>query len=232
MKRFVVCLALLHAIVSGCAGSESDSDETMVLRIALPPGRIADFERVVVPQFEELTGVAIESIGMRSADQVARLRIERDHPSVDVLWIDFGEAQLLAREGLLAQLTEEDIPNLAEVRDEARSPYGIAPITFSSALGFLVNTERFKISDPPVSWAELWEPRFRSELALFDFGSTLGPAFLVMAARIAGGSETDIEPAPEIRTFVRGAVPVQAVPLTPKMREELRAVRKSGGARG
>ena len=116
MKRFV-CLALLHAIVSGCAGSESDSDETMVLRIALPPGRIADFERVVVPEFEELTGVAIESIGMRSADQVARLRIERDHPSVDVLWIDFGEAQLLAREGLLAQLTEEDIPNLAEVRD-------------------------------------------------------------------------------------------------------------------
>ena len=191
MKRFV-CLGLLAAMLSGC--SSSDSDESTVLRIALPPGRIADFERVVVPGFVALTGVTIESIGMRSADQVARLRIEREHPSVDVLWIDFGEAQLLAQEGLLAQLTEEDIPNLAQVRDEALSPYGIAPITFSSALGFLVNSERFKFSEPPRSWAELWEPRFRSELALFDFGSTLGPAFLVMAARLEGGSETDIEP--------------------------------------
>ena len=196
MKRFVFLLLLaatISATISGC----SDSDETTVLRVALPPGRIADFERVVVPSFVALTGVTIESIGMRSADQVARLRIEREHPSVDVLWIDYGEAQLLAKEGLLAKLTEEDIPNLIHVRDEARSPRGIAPITFSSALGFLVNTERFKLkglSEPPRSWAELWEPRYRSELALFDFGSTLGPAFLVMAARLEGGSETDIEP--------------------------------------
>ncbi len=195
MKRWVFLLslaavsyAIFSAIVSGC----SDSDETTVLRVALPPGRIADFERVVVPGFEALAGVTIESIGMRSADQVARLRIEREHPSVDVLWIDYGEAQLLAEAGLLAKLTQEDIPNLAHVRDDARSPHGIAPITFSSALGFLVNTER--LSEPPRSWAELWEPRYRSELALFDFGSTLGPAFLVMAARLEGGSETDIEP--------------------------------------
>ncbi len=185
MKRWVFLLslaavscAIFSAIFSGC----SDSDETTVLRVALPPGRIADFERVVVPGFEALTGVTIESIGMRSADQVARLRIEREHPSVDVLWIDYGEAQLLAEAGLLAKLTEEDIPNLAHVRDEARSPHGIAPITFSSALGFLVNTEHFRLSEPPRSWAELWEPRYRSELALFDFGSTLGPAFLVVLA--------------------------------------------------
>jgi putative spermidine/putrescine transport system substrate-binding protein len=188
MKRLVMCLPLviITLAIAGCAEPER------VLRVALPPGRIADFERVVVPQFEELTGVAIETIGMRSADQVARLRIEREHPSVDVLWIDYGEAQLLAREDLLAKLTEADIPNLVNVRDEARSPLGIAPITFSSALGFLVNTERLEA--PPRSWAELWEPRFQNELALFDFGSTLGPAFLVMAARLDGGSETNVEP--------------------------------------
>ena len=96
-----------------------------MLRVTLPPGRIADFERVLVPGFEALTGVTIESIGMRSADQVARLRIERDHPSVDVLWIDYGEAQLLAQEGLLAELTEEDIPNLAHVRDDAVAVDGL-----------------------------------------------------------------------------------------------------------
>ncbi len=184
MRRF-----LLYVILT--VTTASCGEEARVLRVALPPGRIADFERVVVPQFEELTGVQVETVGMRSADQVARLRIERERPSVDVLWVDYGEAQLLARENLLAKLTVDEIPNLAEIRDEALSPLGIAPITFSSALGFLINTERLEV--PPRSWAALWEPEYQNQLALFDFGSTLGPAFLVMAARLDGGSETDIE---------------------------------------
>jgi putative spermidine/putrescine transport system substrate-binding protein len=185
MKRVLFAFALA-ATLGGCA------EEARVLRVALPPGRIADFERVVVPQFEEMTGVEIETVGMRSADQVARVRIEREQSSLDVLWIDYGEAQLLAREELLANLTEDDIPNLAEIREEALSPLGIAPITFSSALGFLINTER--LETPPRSWAALWEPQYRDQIAMFDFGSTLGPAFLVMAARLDGGSETDVEP--------------------------------------
>lgn len=182
MKRLLLLVTL-----TGCA-----SDDGTVLRVAMPPGRIADFERVVASGFEAATGVTIEALGMRSADQVARLRIERASSSIDVLWIDFGEAQLLAKEGLLATLDESEVPNLGDIRAEARSPLGIAPITFSSALGFLYNTER--LPEPPRSWAALWEPRFSDELALFDFGSTLGPAFLVMAARLAGGGEKDIEP--------------------------------------
>ena len=163
-----------------------------VLRIAMPPGRIADFERVLAPGFEAATGARIEPIGMRSADQIARIRIERGHPSVDVLWIDSSEAILLGDEGLLAKLDEREVPNLVRVRDEAKSPSGIAPVTFSSALGFLYNTER--LPEPPRSWKALWEPSYRGELALFDFGSTLGPMFLALTARLNGGSERDIEP--------------------------------------
>lgn len=184
-------ILLLLVFLSGC-GSGSTPSHGKVLRVAMPPGRIADFERVLAPAFEEATGAIIETLGMRSSDQVARLRIEKDNASMDVLWIDFGEAQLLAKESLLAKVDESDLPNLRYVRDEARSPAGIAPITFSSALGFLYNQER--LPEPPASWAELWAPHLRGELALFDFGSTLGPVFLVMAARTAGGGESDIEP--------------------------------------
>ncbi len=76
--------------------------------------------------------------------------------------------------------------------EDAKSKLGIAPITFSSALGFIYNTEL--ITDPPESWEDLWSPRFRGQLALFDFGSSLGPMTLVMAERLAGGSEREIEP--------------------------------------
>ena len=184
-------ILLLLVFLSGC-GSGSTPSHGKVLRVAMPPGRIADFERVLAPAFEEATGAIIETLGMRSSDQVARLRIEKDNASMDVLWIDFGEAQLLAKESLLAKVDESDLPNLRYVRDEARGPAGIAPITFSSALGFLYNQER--LPEPPASWAELWAPHLRGELALFDFGSTLGPVFLAMAARTAGGGESDIEP--------------------------------------
>jgi putative spermidine/putrescine transport system substrate-binding protein len=109
-----------------------------------------------------------------------------------LLWIDFAEAQLLAREGLLAKVSQTELPNLRDIREEAKSTLGVAPITFASALGFLYNSTR--IERPPVSWADLWHSRFVGELALFDFGSSLGPVTLVMAARLNGGNETNIDP--------------------------------------
>ena len=164
MKTLILLLLVFPTGLTGLTGCGSEPSHRKVLRVAMPPGRIADFERVLAPGFEEATGATIETLGMRSSDQVARLRIEKDNASMDVLWIDFGEAQLLATESLLAKVDESDLPNLREVRDEARSPAGIAPITFSSALGFLYNKER--LPEPPVSWAELGAALARGACAL------------------------------------------------------------------
>ena len=189
MPKYLQCLPLLVLIVTSC-GPPTSLDNT--LTVALPPGRIDDFNRVIAPGFKALSDVSITVIGMRSADQVARVRIEQDRPTLDLLWIDFAEAQLLAREGLLAKVSERELPNLRDIREEAKSTLGVAPITFSSALGFLYNSTRIK--HPPRSWADLWNSRFEGELALFDFGSSLGPVTLVMAARLNGGNETNIDP--------------------------------------
>jgi putative spermidine/putrescine transport system substrate-binding protein len=183
---FFVAIAL--ACLTACG---QPTPEAQVLNVALAPGRIEDFTRIITPGFERLTGAKVQLSGLRSADQVARMRIERTRPTLDVLWIDHSEASLLARENLLARVSERDVPNVAFVRENARSALGIAPVAFSSALGFLYNTER--LPSPPRSWAELWDPRFRGQLALFDFGSNIGPLMLVVAARLDGGSERDVE---------------------------------------
>ena len=117
------------------------------LNVALAPGRIDDLNRLVVPEFERLTGAKVQLTGARSSDQLARARIEKDRPTLDILWLDVGEAELLGREGLVAKLTEAEIPNLRSIRDNARSKLGIAPIAFSSALGFLYNKDL--IQEPP-----------------------------------------------------------------------------------
>jgi putative spermidine/putrescine transport system substrate-binding protein len=162
------------------------------LNVALAPGRIDDLNKIVVPGFEQLTGAKVQLTGARSADALARVRIEKDRPTLDVVWIDIGEALLLGNEGLIAKVSETDVPNIAEIRDNAKLASGIAPITFSSALGFLWNKDLLKA--PPASWAELWNPQYEGQLALFDLGSSVGVVTLVLGARLNGGSETDVEP--------------------------------------
>ena len=162
------------------------------LSVALAPGRIDDLNKIVTPEFEKLTGAKLQLTGLRSSDSLARARLEKDRPTLDVLWIDVGESELLAKEGITAKLTEAELPNLKNIRDNAKSKQGVAPIAFSSALGFLYNKEMVKT--PPKAWADLWDPRFKKQLALFDLGSSVGVLTLIIAAKLAGGSEANIDP--------------------------------------
>ena len=188
-------LVLLAAnLPAGCAGR---AEEDVV--IAVPPGRIADLENYFAGPFEAATGANLVPVGLRSADQAARVRVESGNPSLDILWIDAGEAALLAREGLVETPFDPDafpeeelrVPNAAWADPGAWFTQGALPATFSSAIGFLYNTEYFPA--PPGSWKALEDPALEGRLALFGFGSTLGPLTVAALARIDTGSETDAD---------------------------------------
>ena len=163
------------------------------------PGRIADLEAHFAGPFEAATGANIIPVGLRSADQAARVRVESGNPSLDVLWIDAGEAALLAREGLIETAfgpagSGDDglrIPNVAWADPDAWFTEAALPATFSSAIGFLYNTE--ELPSPPGSWTALEDPSLQGRLALFGFGSTLGPLTVAALARIETGNETDAD---------------------------------------
>jgi len=80
------------------------------------------------------------------------------------------------------------IPNLSRVHKSLHRPgdrgigYGI------SALGIMYNKNLVK--EPPTSWTALWDPRWRSKVTFFD--NNFIP--LVLAARLNGGDEKNIEP--------------------------------------
>lgn len=187
-------LLLATTLFFGCAGRAGDD-----LVIAVPPGRIADLEDHFAGPFEAATGANLIPVGLRSADQAARVRVESGNPSLDVLWIDAGEAALLAREGLIeapfhpeaSPEGELRVPNAAWADPDAWFSQRALPATFSSAIGFLYNTARFP--SPPASWTALEDPALEGRLALFGFGSTLGPLTVAALARIATGDETDAD---------------------------------------
>lgn len=183
--RSVLRFGAVLALSGGCGGGGANE-----LVIAVPPGRIADLEAHFAPAFEERTGARLVPVGLRSGDQVARVRIERGNPSLDLLWIDAGEAALLAREGLLSVPTPAEAPNLAAIAGPP-AVVGALPPTFSSAIGFLYNEDA--LPDPPRSWAALAGGGLRDRLALFHFGSTLGPLTIAALARLETGDETDAD---------------------------------------
>lgn len=187
-------LPLAGALPPGCGGPGADE-----LVVAVPPGRIADLEEHFAGPFEAITGATVIPVGLRSADQAARVRVESGNPSLDVLWIDAGEAALLAREGLVEAPFGPAgdtggalrIPNAAHADPDAWFSRAALPATFSSAIGFLYNTEA--LASPPTSWEALETPSLRGRLALFGFGSTLGPLTVATLARIETGNETDAD---------------------------------------
>ena len=189
-----LALILAGGLPIGCSGRAAED-----LVIAVPPGRIADLEAHFAGPFEAATGANIIPVGLRSAEQAARVRVERGNPSLDVLWIDAGEAALLAREGLIetpfgpAGSADSGlrIPNVAWAQPEAWFTQAALPATFASPIGFLYNTDA--LASHPASWAALEDPALRGRLALFGFGSTLGPLTVAALARIETGNETDAD---------------------------------------
>ncbi|MDR7481309.1 MAG: extracellular solute-binding protein [Armatimonadota bacterium] len=85
-------------------------------------------------------------------------------------------------------LTPARIPNMTRVHKTLRRPgdrgigYGI------SGVGYMYN--RNLVKDPPASWTELWNPKWRGKVTFFD--NNFIP--LVLAARFNGGDEKNIDP--------------------------------------
>ncbi len=178
-------LVVLLAALAGCAPGDDD------LMVAAPPGRIADLETRFAPAFEAASGARIVAVGLRSSDQAARVRIEAGNPSLDALWIDAGEAALLASEDLIEDADTVGILD-PEILDPGASIHeGALPATFASPVGFLYNTDI--LPEPPASWEALLDRRFRARLALFGFGSTLGPLTVAALAHAEAGDETDAD---------------------------------------
>lgn len=192
--RSAPVLVLAGGMLLAC-GERAEND----LVIGVPPGRIADLEEHFTGPFETTTGANVIPVGLRSADQAARVRVESGNPSLDVLWIDATEAALLAREGLVEEPFEPAgtagngfrIPNTAAVDPGAWFSDIALPATFSSSIGFLYNTDA--LASPPASWAALEDPALSGRIALFGFGSTLGPLTVGALARLESGDETDAD---------------------------------------
>jgi putative spermidine/putrescine transport system substrate-binding protein len=151
------------------------------------------FRWFLADPFERRTGARVTLVPSLSLEVLAKIKASPQNPPFDVIVLDEGPHLQAVADGLVQRLDERAVPNLAQVYPAYRRvTKGFGVPQAYSVVGIAYNTRR--IRTPPTSWRDLFKPEFRGQVGVVNLNSSLGVAFLVMLARLAGGGETNIEP--------------------------------------
>jgi putative spermidine/putrescine transport system substrate-binding protein len=147
----------------------------------------------IIPVFEKETGIKTKlDIGL-AKDWLATLRAAGvDNPPYDVLLMNGIFAALLRAEGFFEPIPVSEVPNLKDLVSVARMPNDNGVIAWMQPLGVAYRSDMTKAK--PAAWKDLWDPEFRGHIGLYTITNTGGMMFLLMIAKIFGGSEykTDV----------------------------------------
>ena len=163
--------------------------ETGILRVAGYAGSLETTLRAeIIPAFQKKFGVQVDYLPGNSTETLARLPGNVDVAIAD----DWAIAQAIQAGfcGRIDGLKVDDLHAAARFKDDKAVALGL------SATGFMYNTKFFRIKgwEPPASWNDLKDPKYRKLIAMPPITAASGLRALVMLARANGGGEGDIEP--------------------------------------
>lgn len=138
-------------------------------------------------------GLKIRLVPSESQDIVAQMKAAQGYSPYDAM--PNGEPPHLIgmREGYIQKVKPDKIPNYANVFPEfvAKSQgYGV-PASYS-LIGIAYNDKLLKAA--PKAWTDMWNAEYRGKIGIPRASSNLGLGVLVIAAKVFGGSEDNLEP--------------------------------------
>ncbi|MCL4766167.1 MAG: extracellular solute-binding protein [Hyphomicrobiaceae bacterium] len=147
-------------------------------------------------KFKEDTGYTLTLVPKAtSAEIIATAIAQKDKPQVDVVMCDLAAFQQGMAQQIFADLTEQEVPNLAKMVASARLGKG-GVATYADILAIAYHTEIFKRNGwaPPTTWKDLFRPELAGKVIVPPASNTYGMYLLVELARENGGGERNIEP--------------------------------------
>lgn len=147
-------------------------------------------ERIVKQHVEkalvEKFGCKVSYVLGGTPERRARAYAERGRPSFDVIYLNIFESRQAVKDGV-TQAPTDAVPQFANLYDIAKiGGYGVAfnPCT--------IVYDKRKATKPVTSWKDMWNPEWKGRIAFPSYPGAEGTAALLMAAKIFGGSETNI----------------------------------------
>jgi len=167
--------------------------QTPSLNVALYGGSFLDNTKACVePAFAKVSSAKVRFVPASTSETVARLRAEKGAPSIDVAYMDLSAATQAGNEGLLDTLDKTKLNNYADLYPSAqdKGDHFVGMLYGATAIAY--NPDLMKV--PPTSWKDLWNPAYKGMVAVGDIAGTSGQQFLIAAARLNGGNESNIDP--------------------------------------
>jgi putative spermidine/putrescine transport system substrate-binding protein len=160
------------------------------------PGGIYEknFKKNVLDPFEKKAGVKFALKYGSPGEALTNAIVNRDDPEIDILFLVLPIAIKASKTpGVFLKLTSDMIPNIKDVDSVFYDTYGQMAVGFNYVDGGLAYRTDV-ISNPPKSWADLWDPRFKGQLMLSDVTGPWPYEMVVIAAMINGGGPHNLEP--------------------------------------
>jgi len=140
-------------------------------------------EKVIGKAFTARTGIPVEYEVGGTIDRLAKARVAKGSPLVDLNFTTTHVARLYISDGLYAKLDMARLPNAREVAREAlRSDFHIG----SWAYVYTVVYRPDLVKEEITTWADLWKPSLRGKIAMPDFDPS---HIITIAALMEGGNE-------------------------------------------
>ncbi|MGE0854063.1 MAG: extracellular solute-binding protein [Hyphomicrobiaceae bacterium] len=133
-----------------------------------------------IPPFEQKYNAKVLYEGAIATINLEKLRSEKAKPQTSVVLLGESEMGTAKKEGLLLDLSSFKVPNLAELRPNYVRGSGWWCYTRRQWIGIAVNVNENNLSE--VSWADLWDPKYKSAVALPSIQNADSPAWLTMSA--------------------------------------------------
>jgi len=147
----------------------------------------------LLPMLDKTSGVQPTlDVGL-GKNFIANLRAAGiEKPPYSVLMVNENIASVVRGEGYFEPIPAAKVPNLANVYPNLRNPgdNGVRGIVSTIGIGY----RKDLVKTPPKSWSDLWtNPEFKGKIGLYQIGNTAAMLFLLMTAKIYGGSQDAID---------------------------------------
>jgi putative spermidine/putrescine transport system substrate-binding protein len=140
-------------------------------------------DRVVAKPFTAKTGIPVEFEVGGTIDRLAKARVAKGNPLVDLNFTTTHVGRLYISDGLYAKLDMAKLPNAKEIAREAiRSEYHIGSWAYVYTIVYRPDLVKEEIT----RWSDLWKPSLKGKIALPDFDPS---HIITIAALMEGGNE-------------------------------------------
>jgi putative spermidine/putrescine transport system substrate-binding protein len=142
--------------------------------------------------FEKQTGAKLAMKLGSSVQHAAAVRATKGNPDLSVVYVDDSLATQLRNEGLLEAIDKAKLTNAADVAPQMFDKDGRFVVFMTGAT--VIAYDPKKVSPPPTSWNDLFDPKYAGKMALGDITGTSGLHTLLAVNKLKGGTLENLGP--------------------------------------